>query len=102
MIQKTIIKSRSVGCCGSSVTAIGRKCSPSSSTIRSCGRGAAVGTSLDLLRETVRVLLAGHKVYITDWVDARMVPNESGPFTLEDYVNYLREFIQHLGAAACT
>jgi len=51
-----------------------------------------------LLRETVRVLLASHKVYITDWIDARMVPNESGPFTLEDYVNYLREFIQHLGA----
>jgi poly(3-hydroxybutyrate) depolymerase len=50
-----------------------------------------------LLRETVRALLADHKVYITDWVDARMVPNERGPFTLEDYVNYLREFIGHIG-----
>jgi polyhydroxyalkanoate depolymerase len=29
-----------------------------------------------LLRDTVRTLLQDHKVYITDWVDARMVPTE--------------------------
>ena len=50
-----------------------------------------------LLRETVRALLANHKVYITDWVDARMVPKECGPFTLEDYVDYIREFMRHIG-----
>jgi poly(3-hydroxybutyrate) depolymerase len=50
-----------------------------------------------LLRETVRALLADHKVYITDWTDARMVPNDRGPFTLGDYVNYLREFMRHIG-----
>jgi poly(3-hydroxybutyrate) depolymerase len=50
-----------------------------------------------LLRETVRALLANHKVYITDWVDARMVANERGPFSLEDYVDYIREFIRHIG-----
>ena len=27
-----------------------------------------------LLRDTVRTLLQDHKVYITDWIDARMVP----------------------------
>ena len=27
-----------------------------------------------------------HKVYITDWIDARMVPLEAGPFHLDDYV----------------
>jgi poly(3-hydroxybutyrate) depolymerase len=51
-----------------------------------------------LLRDTVRTLLTGHKVYITDWVDARTVPLSEGPFTLADYVGYIREFIRHIGA----
>ncbi|WP_374593015.1 polyhydroxyalkanoate depolymerase [Aquabacterium sp.] len=50
-----------------------------------------------LLRDTVRTLLQDHKVYITDWVDARMVPIEVGPFHLDDYVNYIQEFIRHVG-----
>jgi poly(3-hydroxybutyrate) depolymerase len=50
-----------------------------------------------LLRDTVRTLLRDHKVYITDWVDARMVPLEVGPFHLDDYVGYVQEFIRHLG-----
>jgi poly(3-hydroxybutyrate) depolymerase len=50
-----------------------------------------------LLRDTVRTLLRDHKVYITDWVDARMVPLEVGPFHLDDYVTYVQEFIRHLG-----
>ena len=37
-----------------------------------------------LLRETVRELLRHHKVFITDWTDARMVPVEAGPFHLDD------------------
>ena len=52
-----------------------------------------------LLRDTVRTLLADHKVYVTDWVDARMVPASEGPFTLDDYVGYVRDFIRHIGAA---
>jgi poly(3-hydroxybutyrate) depolymerase len=50
-----------------------------------------------LLRDTVRTLLQGHKVYITDWTDARMVPLEKGSFTLADYVGYVRSFIRHIG-----
>jgi poly(3-hydroxybutyrate) depolymerase len=50
-----------------------------------------------LLRETVRALLVDHKVYITDWTDARMVPTEAGPFHLDDYVRYVQEFIRHVG-----
>jgi poly(3-hydroxybutyrate) depolymerase len=50
-----------------------------------------------LLRDTVRQLLRDHKVFITDWTDARMVPLEVGPFHLDDYVAYVREFIQHIG-----
>jgi poly(3-hydroxybutyrate) depolymerase len=56
------------------------------------------GHHATLLRETVRALLAHHKVYITDWLDARTVPLEKGPFTLEDYVRYLQQFIRHIGA----
>jgi len=51
-----------------------------------------------LLRETVRTLLQDHKVYITDWVDARMVNADVGPFHLDDYVAYIESFIRHIGA----
>jgi len=50
-----------------------------------------------LLRDTVKSLLHDHKVYITDWTDARMVPLEAGPFHLDDYVAYVQEFIRHIG-----
>ena len=50
-----------------------------------------------LLRETVRSMLQDHKVYITDWTDARMVPAEAGPFHLDDYIAYVQEFIGHIG-----
>ncbi len=50
-----------------------------------------------LLRETVRELLKDHKVFITDWTDARMVPASAGPFHLDDYVAYVQEFIRHIG-----
>jgi len=51
-----------------------------------------------LLRDTVKTLLQDHKVYITDWIDARMVPLSAGPFHLDDYVGYIQEFIRHIGA----
>jgi poly(3-hydroxybutyrate) depolymerase len=51
-----------------------------------------------LLRDTVKTLLQDHKVYITDWIDARMVPLSAGPFHLDDYVAYIEEFIRHIGA----
>ena len=50
-----------------------------------------------LLRETVRELLQDHKVYITDWTDARTVSLENGAFHLDDYVAYVQEFIRHIG-----
>ncbi|MDM0112119.1 polyhydroxyalkanoate depolymerase [Variovorax sp. J22R133] len=51
-----------------------------------------------LLRDTVRTMLQGHKVYITDWKNARTVPLSDGSFHLDDYVNYVQEFIRHLQA----
>jgi len=50
-----------------------------------------------LLRDTVRALLPNHEVYITDWMDAKMVPMSEGPWHLDDYVDYVRAFIRHLG-----
>lgn len=50
-----------------------------------------------LLRDTVRALLHDHKVFITDWTDARMVPLSEGPFHLDDYVAYVQEFIRLIG-----
>jgi len=50
-----------------------------------------------LLRDTVRALLPDHEVYITDWVDAKMVPIADGAFHLDDYVDYVRDFLRHLG-----
>ncbi len=51
-----------------------------------------------LLRDTVKTMLTGHKVYITDWKNARLVPLTHGEFHLDDYVNYVQEFIRHLQA----
>ena len=54
------------------------------------------GHHATLLRDTVRTLLPEHEVWVTDWVDARMVPLEAGAFHLADYVDYMREFIRLL------
>ncbi|MBX3610167.1 MAG: polyhydroxyalkanoate depolymerase [Hydrogenophaga sp.] len=49
-----------------------------------------------LLRDTVRTLLGDHKVYITDWKNARLVPMAEGEFHLDDYINYVQSFIRYL------
>ena len=51
-----------------------------------------------LLRGTVEAMLPAHDVYITDWIDARMVPLQAGGFDLDDYIDYVIEMIHHLGA----
>ena len=50
-----------------------------------------------LLRGTVEAMLPGHRVFITDWTDARMVPVVEGRFDLDTYIDYLREMIRDLG-----
>mgnify|MGYP000364350762 CR=1 FL=1 len=49
-----------------------------------------------LLRDTVKTMLKDHKVYITDWKNARLVPLADGEFHLDDYINYVQEFIRHV------
>jgi len=50
-----------------------------------------------LLRGTVKAMIEEHNVYITDWKDARDVPYASGSFDLDDFIDYLIEFIEFLG-----
>lgn len=50
-----------------------------------------------LLRGTVETMLPNHNVYITDWIDARMVPYSEGSFDLDDYIDYLISIIHALG-----
>ena len=55
------------------------------------------GHHATLLRDTVRALLPDHEIYISDWIDARMVPVDDGSFGLNDYVHYIQDFVRHLG-----
>jgi poly(3-hydroxybutyrate) depolymerase len=50
-----------------------------------------------LLRGTVERLLPGHDIYITDWRDAKLVPLSEGSFDLDDYIDYLVEFLELIG-----
>jgi poly(3-hydroxybutyrate) depolymerase len=50
-----------------------------------------------LLRGTVERLLPKFDVYITDWRDAKMVPLSEGSFNLDDYIDYLIEFLELIG-----
>jgi len=52
-----------------------------------------------LLRDTVKTLLKDHKVFLTDWTNARLVPLSDGDFSLDDYVNYVQEFIRYVQSA---
>jgi poly(3-hydroxybutyrate) depolymerase len=53
-----------------------------------------------LLRGTVEALLPHADLYITDWIDARMVPVTEGGFDLDDYIDYVIEMLHQLGAGA--
>ncbi len=55
-----------------------------------------------LLRGTVEAFLPYCDVYITDWADARMVPLAVGTFDLDDYIDYLRAMLEHLGPGVHT
>ena len=50
-----------------------------------------------LLRGTVRRMVERHEVWITDWADAKMVPLSEGQFDLDDYIDYLIEFLRFIG-----
>jgi poly(3-hydroxybutyrate) depolymerase len=53
-----------------------------------------------LLRGTIEGFLSNHDVYVTEWVDARMVPLTEGNFDLDDYIDYLISMLHFLGGDA--
>ncbi|WP_066650840.1 MULTISPECIES: polyhydroxyalkanoate depolymerase [Sphingomonas] len=53
-----------------------------------------------LLRGTVERMLPFADVYITDWRDAKLVPLEDGKFDLDDYIDYIVEFLEQIGPGA--
>lgn len=50
-----------------------------------------------LLRSTLASLLPDAEVWITDWHNARDIPVSMGKFDIEDYTQYLVDFMRHLG-----
>jgi poly(3-hydroxybutyrate) depolymerase len=50
-----------------------------------------------LLRGTVAAFLPDHDVYITDWHDARDMKLSGPGFDLDDYIDYIMDFIRQLG-----
>jgi len=55
------------------------------------------GHHATLLRGTVARLLENQEVWITDWTDAKLVPISEGGFDLDDYIDYLIEFLEFIG-----
>ncbi len=53
-----------------------------------------------LLRGTVERMVERCEVYITDWADAKMVPAQAGRFDLDDYIDYLVDFLGFIGEGA--
>ncbi|WP_086619326.1 polyhydroxyalkanoate depolymerase [Erythrobacter tepidarius] len=53
-----------------------------------------------LLRGTVARMLESAEVFITDWADAKMVPLSAGKFDLDDYIDYLIDFAEHVHGEA--
>ena len=53
-----------------------------------------------LLRGTVERMLPSADVYITDWRDAKLAPLSDGRFDLDDYIDYVIAFIEHIGPGA--
>ena len=50
-----------------------------------------------LVRGTVTTMLPDHDVYVTDWLDASMIPAADDCFDLDDYIDYLVDFLHFLG-----
>jgi poly(3-hydroxybutyrate) depolymerase len=53
-----------------------------------------------LLRDTVDTLLPDHEVYITDWHNARDIPESAGPFGFAEYVEHVITFLAGIGTRA--
>lgn len=50
-----------------------------------------------LLRGTIRTLLRDFDVYVSDWKNVRNIPLSAGDFGLDDYIQYMIDFIKFMG-----
>ncbi len=55
------------------------------------------GHHATLLRGTVEAMLPDHEVYITDWQDCQMIPVAADRFNLDNYIDYVIDFLHFLG-----
>jgi poly(3-hydroxybutyrate) depolymerase len=55
------------------------------------------GHHATLLHGTVEDMLSYADVYITDWIDANQVPLELGKFDMDDFIDYIIQFVTFLG-----
>ena len=53
------------------------------------------GHHATLLKGTVRELMPFFDVYLTDWIDASQVPLVYGKFDMDDYIDYIIQFLGH-------
>jgi polyhydroxyalkanoate depolymerase len=58
---------------------------------------ALSGHFATLLRDTVQTLLPDHDVYLAEWGNARDIPPEEGRFGLDEYIDHIIRFLEHLG-----
>ncbi len=54
------------------------------------------GHHATLLRDTVQSLVRDHEVFVTDWIDARLVPLDQGNFGLDAYIAHVLDFMRLL------
>ena len=54
------------------------------------------GHHATLLKNTVKDLLPFFDVYITDWIDASQVPTIYGKFDMDDFIDYIIQFIKDI------
>ena len=50
-----------------------------------------------LLRATVKTMLPGHDIYITDWRNARDIPIAEGHFDFSSFVDHVMRFLRVMG-----
>ena len=55
------------------------------------------GHHATLLRGTIQEMLSYADVYVTDWIDASQVPLSDGSFNMDDFIDYVIDFIKIIG-----
>jgi len=50
-----------------------------------------------LMRSSIIEFLPDHEIYVTDWKNVRDIPLSEGDFGVEDFVDYLMDFLREIG-----